>query len=42
MEILPYLQYTYARISSVYDKYKEKYHSKNLEKYEINISEVIN
>ena len=37
----PYLQYAYARISSVYDKYKDKYNSKDLENYEINISEVI-
>ena len=37
----PYLQYAYARISSVYDKYKEKYNSKDLTNYEINISEVI-
>ena len=37
----PYLQYAYARISSVYDKYKEKHNSKKLEKYNINISEII-
>ena len=37
----PYLQYAYARISSVYDKYKEKYNLEKLEKFNINISEII-
>ncbi len=37
----PYLQYAYARISSVYDKYKEKYNLEKLEKININISEII-
>ncbi|MEC8753893.1 MAG: arginine--tRNA ligase [Verrucomicrobiota bacterium] len=37
----PYLQYAYARISSVYDKYKEKYNLEKLEKSNINISEII-
>ncbi len=37
----PYLQYAYARISSVYDKYKEKYNLEKLEKIDINISEII-
>ena len=37
----PYLQYAYARISSVYDKYKEKYNLEKLENFNINISEII-
>ena len=37
----PYLQYAYARISSVCDKYKEKYSLEKLEKFNINISEII-
>ena len=37
----PYLQYAYARISSVYDKYKEKYNVEKLENFNINISEII-
>ena len=37
----PYLQYAYARISSVCDKYNEIYDSKNLKNYNINISEII-
>ena len=37
----PYLQYAYARISSVYDKYNEKYNLEKLENFNINISEII-
>ncbi|MFL2859413.1 MAG: arginine--tRNA ligase [Pontiellaceae bacterium] len=37
----PYLQYAYARISSVYDKYIEKFGDNLINEYSINIDDVI-
>ncbi len=37
----PYLQYAYARIASVIDKYRDNYPDKDLEKYPINLTERI-